>query len=203
MPDDDKRIPASGPPSPVISAESPAEPVRTRDPAFLFYSADFLSGTYALSDADAGRLVRLLCLQHQRGRLDEREIIRSVKRLDSPVMGFFTRGGDGLYYNERLERETERRRDYAASRRRNRMGSEEKNSSSSSLSEDHMSDHMTTHMCDHMSVHMVTETETVTKTGTGTGAKKRYAANPKAPRPAPTAESLENVKRLLEKLRDS
>jgi len=40
-----------------------------KDPAFLFYSSDFLSGTFTLSNEHKGMYITLLCLQHQKGRL--------------------------------------------------------------------------------------------------------------------------------------
>jgi hypothetical protein len=33
-----------------------------KDPAFLFYSNDFLSGTYTMSDDQVGKFIRLLCI---------------------------------------------------------------------------------------------------------------------------------------------
>ena len=40
-----------------------------KDPAFLFYSNDFLTGTYTMTDEQVGKYIRLLCLQHQKGEL--------------------------------------------------------------------------------------------------------------------------------------
>ena len=92
-----------------------------KDPAFLFYSSDFLVGTYVMTDAQVGQYVRLMCLQHQHGHLDV-DTIRSVMRgeLDNLVMSKFRKDGDGRYYNERLDTEVKKRRDYSKSRANNR-----------------------------------------------------------------------------------
>ena len=39
-----------------------------KDPAFLFYSSDFLSGTMLMTDEEIGQYIKLLCLQHQKRR---------------------------------------------------------------------------------------------------------------------------------------
>ena len=41
-----------------------------RDPAFLFYSSDFLSGIADLNMEERGQYITLLCVQHQKGRLN-------------------------------------------------------------------------------------------------------------------------------------
>lgn len=42
-----------------------------KDPAFLFYSQDFYTGTVFMTDEQVGKFIRLLCLQHQTGHLNE------------------------------------------------------------------------------------------------------------------------------------
>ena len=93
----------------------------SHDPAFLFYSSDFLVGTYTMTDAQVGQYVRLMCLQHQHGHLDV-DTIQSVMRgeLDNMVMSKFRKDGDGRYYNERLDSEVTKRRNYSKSRADNR-----------------------------------------------------------------------------------
>lgn len=46
-----------------------------KDPAFLFYSNDFLSGTFLLSDEQVGKYIRLLCIQHQKGILTKKDML--------------------------------------------------------------------------------------------------------------------------------
>ena len=92
-----------------------------KDPAFLFYSSDFLVGTYVMTDAQVGQYVRLMCLQHQHGHLDT-DTVMSVMggELDGVVMSKFKIDATGRYYNERLDIEVNKRRDYSKSRANNR-----------------------------------------------------------------------------------
>ena len=43
-----------------------------KDPAFLFYPSDFLTGTMFMTDEQVGKYIRLLCAQHQKGHLCEK-----------------------------------------------------------------------------------------------------------------------------------
>jgi len=169
---------------------------RGRDPAFLFYSGDFLAATFYLRDADVGRLIRLLCMQHLEGHLEEQTLLRVAKKPDSPCLGFFLRGEDGLYYNERLESEVVRRREYARSRRRNLSGKEKNSSLSSPVA--HMGGHMASHMAAHMETGTGTETENKKD-------HKKCRPNPAKPsgRPdpaGPAAEDIERMKRMIDRI---
>ena len=46
--------------------------MNTKDPAFLFYSSDFLSGTFTMTNEQIGKYIRLLCIQHQKYILSEK-----------------------------------------------------------------------------------------------------------------------------------
>ncbi len=93
-----------------------------KDPAFLFYSGDFLCGTMTMTHRQVGVFIRLLCLQHQQGHLSEKSMRSVCRNSDPVVLNKFLRDGEGLYYNERLEREMGKRRAYSESRRKNRTG---------------------------------------------------------------------------------
>ena len=41
----------------------------SKDPAILFYTGDFITGTLTMTDDQRGKYILLLCLQHQKGRL--------------------------------------------------------------------------------------------------------------------------------------
>ena len=43
-----------------------------KDPAFLFYPSDFLTGTMFLNNDQVGIYIRLLCSQHQHGGIIDR-----------------------------------------------------------------------------------------------------------------------------------
>jgi len=91
-----------------------------KDPAFLFYTNDFLSGTMLMNDEQIGRYIKLLCLQHQKGHLKEKDMLSICKTYDEDIFSKFKQDEDGNYYNERLEEEVIRRKKYSESRRNNR-----------------------------------------------------------------------------------
>ncbi len=91
-----------------------------KDPAFLFYSSDFLSGTLLMTDEQVGRYIKLLCLQHQKGHLKEKDMLNICKTYDEDIFSKFKKDDENNYYNERLEIETNKRKAYSESRRNNR-----------------------------------------------------------------------------------
>jgi hypothetical protein len=91
-----------------------------KDPAFLFYSSDFLTGTYFLNDTQVGKFIRLLCFHHQKGRLTKEHMLKICLTYDKDIFDLFTKDENGLYFNERLESEVDRRKKYSESRRSNR-----------------------------------------------------------------------------------
>jgi len=80
-----------------------------KDPAFLFYSSDFLTGVVDLTNEEVGQYIKLLCLQHQKGRLTKKAIKLAVGEVSDDVMCKFDIDENGLYYNKRLEVEAEKR----------------------------------------------------------------------------------------------
>jgi len=87
-----------------------------RDPAVLFYTSDFLTGTSRLSDEQVGQYIRALCSQHQEGIFTKEELFQILKSYDSPVWKKFKQDSNGLYYNERMMEEIERRVSYCESK---------------------------------------------------------------------------------------
>ena len=95
----------------------------TKDPAFLFYSGDFLNGVLDMTMEERGMYITLLCLQHQKGSLPEKTIrfvlgFASDTTLDS-VLDKFDVDENGFYYNSRLQSEIVKRAEYTESRRKN------------------------------------------------------------------------------------
>jgi hypothetical protein len=90
-----------------------------KDPAFLFYTSDFLSGVVDLTMEERGQYITLLCLQHQKGFLNEKTIRLCVGSVSVDVMSKFKQSEDGNYYNERLLEEVEKRKFFIDSRREN------------------------------------------------------------------------------------
>lgn len=92
-----------------------------KDPAVLFYTADFIAGTITMTDEQRGQYIMLLCLQHQRGFLTEKDMIKICGSYDEDIWRKFTKDGD-KYYNVRMKTEAEKRKKYAESRSENRKG---------------------------------------------------------------------------------
>jgi len=124
----------------------------SKDPAFLFYSSDWISGTMFLDHEQKGKFIDLLCAQHQRGRLRKKDMLIICKTYDEDVFSMFKRDREGLYYNEKLEFEQNRRRAYSESRRDNRK---KKDNPLDNISKTYVK-------------HMETETETITVNDTKT-----------------------------------
>ena len=103
-----------------------------KDPAVLLYTSDFLSGTYTMSDEQVGKYIRLLCFQHQKGKLTEKDMQSICKGYDEEVYSKFD-VIDGYYVNKRMYEEAEKRSKFTESRRKN-------------ASAKHMPKHMDNHM---------------------------------------------------------
>ena len=115
-----------------------------KDPAFLFYSSDFLTGTMFMTNEQVGKYIRLLCAQHQIGALTKEHMSNICGTYDKDIWAKFEQDSDGNFFNERLRLEVDKRRSFCESRRKNR------NSKPQDKNEKHMSQHMSTHMYQHM-----------------------------------------------------
>ena len=91
-----------------------------KDPAFLFYPGDFTTGTQFFTDEQIGKYIRLLMAQHQLGHLDEKHMIMICKSYDNDIFSKFVKDSDGCYFNQRLEDEIVKRKNYSESRGKNR-----------------------------------------------------------------------------------
>lgn len=89
-----------------------------KDPAFLFYSSDFLSGVQDLTMEERGQYITLLCMQHCKGRLT-RKLIELIchGNATADVMAKFATDENGLLYNQRLEVEIDKRKLHAEKQR--------------------------------------------------------------------------------------
>jgi hypothetical protein len=90
-----------------------------KDPAFLFYSSDFLTGVTDLTMEERGQYITLLCLQHQKGHLTEKTIRLSVGSISVDVRNKFAIDENGNLYNEILDKKIEERKKFTESRRNN------------------------------------------------------------------------------------
>jgi uncharacterized protein YdaU (DUF1376 family) len=89
-----------------------------KDPAVLLYTSDFLSGTMTMTNEEVGMYIRLLCLQHQKGKLSEKDMLSICKTYVQDVYEKFEKV-DGFYINKRMYEEAEKRSKYTESRRNN------------------------------------------------------------------------------------
>ena len=92
-----------------------------KDPAVLLYTSDFLTGTFTMNYEQRGKYITLLCLQHQQGFLTEEDLKNVLEDTDVKIFSKFEKLSDGYFYNLRLKNETERRKNYSESRKKNRL----------------------------------------------------------------------------------
>lgn len=103
----------------------------SKDPAFLFYSSDFLTGVSDLTMEERGQFITLLCLQHQKGHLTKKVMQLQCHGIPTAdVLAKFRIDENGLYYNERVEQEREKRAAHSVKQRENAFKRWNKNKSS-------------------------------------------------------------------------
>jgi hypothetical protein len=116
-----------------------------KDPALLFYTSDFLTGTFTMTNEQVGIYIRLLCIQHQRKGFVDKNSFNLLINGHDIVREKFIETEEG-FYNERLRAEMARRTAYSESRSKNRLSKKDMND-----------------ICQSYDGHMETETETITK----------------------------------------
>lgn len=80
---------------------------KEKDPCFLFYSQDWMTGTYGFTRAQKGSFIDLLTLQHQGVALNPTIIQKACEgNIDDvkQVLTKFVKDEDGNYYNEKLRK---------------------------------------------------------------------------------------------------
>lgn len=93
-----------------------------KDPAFLFYPGDWLGGTLGMTFEEKGAYMELLMLQFNRGHMSGHMIGQTVGQIWDKISFKFLTDDKGLYYNERLDIEIDRRKRFVASRCNNING---------------------------------------------------------------------------------
>ena len=88
-----------------------------------------------MDNEQVGKFIRLICAQHQKGRLTDKDMLKICGTHDEDIFSKFAQDSDGLYYNERLEQEVNKRKAYSESRRNNRKKKEDMNNISLSYVE--------------------------------------------------------------------
>ncbi len=88
-----------------------------------------------MTNEQVGMYIRLLCLQHQKGKLTEKDMLSICRAYDIDIWSKF-KNEDGAFYNERMYNETIRRQKFSESRRNNAKSP--KNESTSKAYAKHM-----------------------------------------------------------------
>lgn len=79
-----------------------------KDPAFLFYPSDFLTGTMFMTNEQIGIYIRLLCSQHQHGGIIDKDSFNALVGSFNLIKNKFIETETG-FYNERLTIEMDKR----------------------------------------------------------------------------------------------
>lgn len=107
-----------------------------KDPAFLFYPGDWLGGTIGMTFEEKGAYLELLMVQFNRGHMTDHMCGQVVGHLWDKVKCKFKQDSEGLWFNERLDIEKQRRKRFVESRKNNKEGKNQFNKIA----------HMTSHM---------------------------------------------------------
>ena len=118
-----------------------------KDPAFMMYSGDFLSGTFTMNYEQRGKFITLMCLQHQKGYLTEADMKSVLSEEDYLLAEKFYKADDGNWYNQKMTDVINERKEYTANRLKNFQKKDDKNN------------HMDTHKVSHMELHTGDEDE--------------------------------------------
>ena len=94
--------------------------MENKNPAFLFYSSDFLTGVRLMNYEEIGKYITLLCLQHQQGHLTKDDMDAICGTYIPRIYSKFQQDKEGKYFNNRLEIEGIKRLKFIESRRENR-----------------------------------------------------------------------------------
>ena len=90
-----------------------------KDPAFLFYPGDYLGGTMGYTHVLHGAYILSLIYQFQNGHFTEEEILPIAGESWKVIKRKFLTDEVGLYYNQRLDIEIKKRKEYSLSRSEN------------------------------------------------------------------------------------
>lgn len=89
-----------------------------KDPAVLFYTQDFLTGTFLMTNEQVGEYIKLLCLQHQNGKLTEKDMLKICGKKDEDIWAKFFKEED-FFYNKRMLLESEKRNKFCNHQKEN------------------------------------------------------------------------------------
>ncbi len=113
-----------------------------KDPAFLFYPGDWQGGTTGMSFEEKGAYMDVLMMQFNRGHMTEHMIRHVIGQLWVNIQCKFVQDSEGLWFNERLELEKDKRKSFVNSRFNNKNGKNQY-----LKKEGHMTSHMVNGDC--------------------------------------------------------
>lgn len=88
-------------------------------PSINFYTSDFLTETIFLDFEEKGKLITLLCIQHQHGKLSMEQIKQICGTVSDNIMKFFKKDDDDKYYNEKIEEYKTKRENFIRKQKEN------------------------------------------------------------------------------------
>jgi len=112
-----------------------------KDPAFLFYPNDWIGGTMGMTFEEKGAYMELLMMQFNRGHMTSHMIGQVVGQVWDKVKHKFIQDDKKLWFNERLDIEINKRKNFTKSRRNNILGNNQY-----TKNKENESGHMTSHM---------------------------------------------------------
>jgi hypothetical protein len=115
-----------------------------KDPAFMMYSGDFLSGTFTMTMEQRGKYITLMCIQHQKGYLTNADMKSVLNEEDYLLAEKFYKGTDGNWYNQKMTDVINERKEYTA----NRLKNFNKGKDMDTHIDNHKSSHMENHTGD-------------------------------------------------------
>ena len=98
---------------------------KNKDPAFLFYPRDFLSGVNLMNYTQRGKYITLLCIQHRKGSISPSEMLR-IAANDEKILEKFHQKPNGRYFNPRLHEEMLKRKKYKKEQEKEHFENSEK-----------------------------------------------------------------------------
>ena len=114
-----------------------AKKKKGKDPAFMMYSGDFLSGTFTMNYEQRGKFITLMCIQHQKGFLTSADMKSVLNEEDYLIAEKFYKADDGNWYNQKMTDVINERKEYTANRLKN---FQKKNDTDTHINP-HMEDH--------------------------------------------------------------
>lgn len=110
---------------------------KEKDPAFLMYPSKWLSTTYFDTHEEKGIYIDLLCLQHTHGHLEKEMFYKVTGGIEYPrILARFKVDSKGRLYNQDMENEIERRKEYSklqSDRAKNRWEGKNKDAVASAI----------------------------------------------------------------------